>query len=105
MLYFFYMKLPTTKRTIGRQCFTCFVQERCVLAMNKEPGNIDKQDKDTDNQYKDKPTMGVGQYLFEAGHQKVCNDENDECWDDKKEQFGPFVKCLNTGPNPIIFCQ
>jgi len=56
-----------------------------VLAIHKKPNTVNKQDNDADNKQKDKPAMGIDQKLFEARYQKVCNDENDEWRDNKKE--------------------
>lgn len=74
-------------------------------AINNKPNEINKQDKETNTQYQDKQAMGADQKLFEARYQKVCNDENDDGQENKNEKLGPFIKSLNMGPNPAVFCQ
>ena len=81
-LGFFYPKIPATKWAVGWERFTCLIQESYPLSMNNKPDAINKQDKDTDIQYKDEQAMGTGQKLFEAGYQKVCNDDNGEWQED-----------------------
>jgi hypothetical protein len=79
------MEIPAAKRAIGRECFDRLSQKSYMSSMNNEPNDINKQDKNTDTQYKDKHATDTVQKLFEAGDQKVCNDENDDRQDNQKE--------------------
>jgi hypothetical protein len=79
------VEIPAAKWAIGWECIIGYFQESCMAAVNNKPSDIHKQDKDTDTQYQDKQTMGTDQKLFEAGYQKVCNDENDDGQDNKNE--------------------
>lgn len=79
------MEIPAAEWAIGWERAIRSFKESNMSAMNNKPNNIDKQDKDTDTQYQDKQTMCTNQKLFEAGYQKVCNDENDDRQDNKNE--------------------
>ena len=63
-----------------------------MLAIHKQPDAINKQDNDTDNHQNGEPALGADQYPFEAGYQEICNDENDDWRDYKKEYLGPFIE-------------
>lgn len=56
-----------------------------MLPVKNEPYGINKQDKNTDTQYKGKQAVDTHQKLSEARYQQVCSDENNDGQENKNE--------------------